>query len=82
MAGGGAGAALAPTPGGRAMRAELAPLVADLAALEADRRRAIVDAGLVMPHWPIAVGPGRRRSGTGGHRRGDGDAGLIDPISA
>ena len=34
-------------------RRELAPLMADLAATpEADRRTALVDAGLVVPHWP------------------------------
>jgi alkylation response protein AidB-like acyl-CoA dehydrogenase len=36
-----------------AVRKELAPVVAALvAAEEGDRRRLMVDAGLVMPHWP------------------------------
>ncbi len=40
-----------------AMRAELAPVVASVAVLEEpQRRRAIVDAGLVMPHWPSPWG--------------------------
>ncbi len=35
------------------IREELAPVVAELAALEGtERRRRMVDAGLVMPHWP------------------------------
>ena len=35
------------------VRADLAPVVAELAALEGvARRRRMVDAGLVMPHWP------------------------------
>ena len=34
-------------------RAELEPLVAELASLEGEaQRRTLVDAGLVMPHWP------------------------------
>jgi 3-oxochol-4-en-24-oyl-CoA dehydrogenase len=41
------------------VRAELAPVVAGLAALEEpQRRRALVDAGLVMPHWPSPWGRG------------------------
>ncbi|MGD0394394.1 MAG: acyl-CoA dehydrogenase [Acidimicrobiales bacterium] len=36
-----------------AMREELAPVVAELAALEGEaQRRRMVDVGLVMPHWP------------------------------
>jgi alkylation response protein AidB-like acyl-CoA dehydrogenase len=35
------------------VRAELAPLFEELAALDGDdRRRSLVDAGLVVPHWP------------------------------
>ncbi len=38
-------------------RTELAPLVADLAATEGDeRRRRLVEAGLVAPHWPAPWG--------------------------
>ena len=34
-------------------RAELAPVVADIgAATDADRRTVLVDAGMVVPHWP------------------------------
>jgi alkylation response protein AidB-like acyl-CoA dehydrogenase len=42
-----------------AMRAELAPVVAELVATEGDqRRRKLIDAGLVMPHWPKPWGRG------------------------
>jgi alkylation response protein AidB-like acyl-CoA dehydrogenase len=54
-AGGGARRALAgdlPAEA-EAVRAELARVVAEVAAVEeTGRRRALVDAGLVMPHWP------------------------------
>ncbi len=41
-----------------AVRAELAPVVARLAALEdpAEQRRALADAGLLAPHWPAPFG--------------------------
>ncbi len=54
-AGGGARRALAADLPAEAevTRAELAPVVAELAALEGEtRRRRMVDVGLVMPHWP------------------------------
>jgi alkylation response protein AidB-like acyl-CoA dehydrogenase len=42
-----------------AIRSELAPVVAGLAAAPEDqRRRLMVDAGLVMPHWPKPWGRG------------------------
>ena len=42
-----------------AIRAELAPLVAEVAAVDGDeRRRKLVDLGLVMPHWPEPWGRG------------------------
>ncbi len=74
-AGGGARRALAADLPAEAeeIRAELAPVVAELAALDGDeRRRRMVDAGLVMPHWPEALGPGRRCRRAGGHRRAAG----------
>jgi alkylation response protein AidB-like acyl-CoA dehydrogenase len=38
-------------------RAALTPLIAEIAAVEGvERRRKIVDAGLVMPHWPAPYG--------------------------
>ena len=45
------------------VRGELAPVVAELAGDVGGRAPAppLVDAGLVAPHWPRAVGPGRRR---------------------
>ena len=58
-AGGGARRALAVDLPAEAdlKRAELAPVVAELAALEgAARRRRMVDVGLVMPHWPAPWG--------------------------
>jgi alkylation response protein AidB-like acyl-CoA dehydrogenase len=54
-AGGGARRALATDLPAEAdvKRAELAPVVAELAALDGEaRRRRMVDVGLVMPHWP------------------------------
>jgi alkylation response protein AidB-like acyl-CoA dehydrogenase len=40
-------------------RVELAPLVADLVAAEGtDRRRLLVDSGLISPHWPSPWGRG------------------------
>ncbi len=42
-----------------AIRAELADVMAELTSLEGDqRRRKLVDAGLVMPHWPKPWGRG------------------------
>jgi alkylation response protein AidB-like acyl-CoA dehydrogenase len=39
------------------VRAELAPVFDELKALdEADRRRSLVDAGMVVPHWPAPFG--------------------------
>ncbi len=58
-AGGGARRALATDLPAEAdvARAELAPVVAELAALEGEaQRRKLVDAGLVMPHWPKPYG--------------------------
>jgi 3-oxochol-4-en-24-oyl-CoA dehydrogenase len=55
LAGGGARRALAADLPAEAdvTRSELAPVVAELAALEGnERRRRMVDVGLVMPHWP------------------------------
>ena len=54
-AGGGARRALAADlpDEAEALREELAPVVAELAALEGEpQRRRMVDVGLVMPHWP------------------------------
>jgi alkylation response protein AidB-like acyl-CoA dehydrogenase len=61
VAGGGARRALAADLPAEATvtREELAPLVADVAALGGDeQRRRMVDLGLVMPHWPEPWGRG------------------------
>jgi 3-oxochol-4-en-24-oyl-CoA dehydrogenase len=46
-------------PEAESLRAELRAVVAEVAAAaEADRRSALADAGLIMPHWPAPWGRG------------------------
>ena len=73
---GGARRALAvELPAGQAepLRADLGPLVAEVAAAAPDdRRRLLGERGLLFPHWPAPYGRGVRTGGAAGDRRAAG----------